>query len=160
MPNPAILAYLSDVELHYDSDTTHNLKDLIRAIAQDLSSHRSLHNWDDKLIHDPVKDLATFANRSLNQSLGVELDNASYIFEYSTVKEVQTIDGINRRHYALLGMETERYLPSTKASCNVSYTCRDLTSGCLHSRTQRQYFLQTISVKPQQYMHLGVLCKC
>ena len=157
MPQPAILAYLSDVQLHYDSDDTHNLKHLIRAIAQDLSSHRSLHDWDDKIIRDPVKDLASFADRSLNQ---LELDNASHIFKYSTVKEVQTIDGINHRHYALLSMETERYLPSTKASSNVPQTCCDLTSDCLYFRTQKQSFLQTMSVKPQQYMHLGVLCKC
>ena len=120
MPRPAILACLSDVELHYDFDDAYNLKDTIKAITQDLSSHRPLHNWDDKLVRDPVRDLATFANRCLNQSLGVELDNASYIFKYSTVKEVQTIDGVNRRHYASLGMETERYLPSTKASSHVS----------------------------------------
>ena len=160
MLRPANLASLSDVEFHYDSDNSHNVKDLIRAIAQDLSSHRSLHDWDDKLVRDPVKDLATLANRILNPSLGVDLDSARFIFKHSTVEEVHTIDGINRRHYALLGTETERYLPSTKASSNVSWTCCDLISDWLYSRTQKRYFLQTMSVKPHRYMPSGVSCKC
>lgn len=91
------LIALSKFELHYDIDGSDGAIDILKAILQDLSSHRPLHNWDELLVGDAVKDLARFANQEFSR-LG--LNKGTHTLDFSALSEVCTINGVNRRNYA------------------------------------------------------------
>ena len=88
---------LSDFELHYDVDNSDSVIGILRTITQDLSSHRSIHNWDEKLVPDSVKDLAKYANRQLS---GLELRDGSAFLRYSLASEVCVNNGISCKVHA------------------------------------------------------------
>jgi len=98
-----ILPTIPDFELHYDFDSRYSVMHVLDSIVKDLSTYGSVHNWDEKLINDPVKDMAKSATQEL---ILLEFYNASYVLTYSAVNEVSTLNGMNRRHLA-----PERYLP-------------------------------------------------
>lgn len=102
-----------DFELHYDFDSRYSVMHVLDSIVQDLSTPSSIHNWDEELINDPVKDMAKFASQEL---IRLELYNASYVLTYSSVYEVTTLNGINRRNHA-----PERYLPEIKVGSSARY---------------------------------------
>ena len=112
---------LSDLELHYDFDSSNNVIGTLRAIAQDLSSHRSIHNWDEKLVPDPVKDLAIYANRQLSR---LDFRDGSFMLRYSSVDEVCTTNGINRKIHA-----HDHPFPSAKVSSHTLWKSQLLMSN-------------------------------
>ena len=97
---------LLTLDLHYDFDTRFGVIHVLDLIERDLSSHRPIHNWDEKLTNDSVKSLAIYAKREL---MRLEFSTSNYLLTYSSVNEVSTVNGMNYRHYA-----PERYLPNVK----------------------------------------------
>lgn len=53
---------LFDFELHYDL-SVQSVRVVLIQIIKDLSSHRQLHNWDEKLAASPLKALRAIALR-------------------------------------------------------------------------------------------------
>ena len=97
------LSTFTDIELHYDFDSRYSVMHVLESIVHDLLSHSSIHNWDEKFIDNPVKDMAKSVNQEL---IRFEFYNASYVLTYSSVNEVATINGKNRKHHV-----PERYFP-------------------------------------------------
>lgn len=94
--------------LHYDSEGGCNVKHVLDSIVRDLSSHTPIHNWDERLVNDSVKEMAEFANQELIRS---EWFNGSYVLTYAVVAEVSIINGMNKRHYV-----PEGYFPNATVS--------------------------------------------
>lgn len=76
------LPTFSDFELHYDFDGRYSVLRFLESIDHDLSSHSPIHNWDEKLINDPVKDIAKYAKRKLMAS---DIHAGSSVLAYSSV---------------------------------------------------------------------------
>lgn len=96
-PPAAALGTLSEFELHYDLDNRPSAINILNTIVQELSSHRSIHDWDEKLVSEPVKKLAIFAQREL---ISLGFDTGSYMVNYAAVDEVRTVCGVNYRQSA------------------------------------------------------------
>ena len=103
---------LPDFELHYDFDSRYSVMHILDSIVQDLSSHGAVHNWEEKLLDDPVKDMAKSASQEL---IRLDFYNCSYVLTYSAVGEVSTLNGVNHRHHT-----PERYLPSIEVGSSAS----------------------------------------
>lgn len=54
-----------------------------------------IHDWDEKLVYNPVRKLVNFAKSEL---ASLPVSSASYMVNFNIVQEVHTIDGINFRH--------------------------------------------------------------
>lgn len=81
-----------DFELHYDL-SAQSVREVLYEILQDLSSHKQLHNWDEKLVTSPLKALRSVAH----QYLRTESDNSiNILLSRANVHEVSTVDGVNR----------------------------------------------------------------
>lgn len=91
------LCALSKFELHYYFDGSYGATEIVRTILQDLSSHRPLHNWDETLVNDLVKNLARFASDGFSR---FGLNEGTHALNYSVINEVYTINGVTNRSYA------------------------------------------------------------
>jgi hypothetical protein len=76
---------------HY-KPSSGNIKRLLEAISEDFLSRNYLHNWDEDLVSDPVRQLVVFARNALASS---KLVDASYMVNFNFVREVCTIKGEN-----------------------------------------------------------------
>jgi hypothetical protein len=90
--NPAEPFSLPDFELHYNVSDCSSVKDTLERIVQELSSENYIHNWDEKLVSDSVKDTAVYAKREL---IRTGIGTASYMINFATVNDVYTTNGIN-----------------------------------------------------------------
>lgn len=85
-----------DFESHYGV-SCHSVRDMLMEILEDMSSHRSVHNWDKKLIITPLRLLATAVRGYVNAS-GYDLNT---MLAYSAVDEILTVGGVNHRYPAM-----------------------------------------------------------
>jgi hypothetical protein len=83
---------LPDFELHYNIFDISSVKDTLDKIVQEISSQRYIHNWDEKLVSDSVKDTAVYAKRELTRN---GIGAAGYMINFATVNNVYTTNGIN-----------------------------------------------------------------
>ena len=60
------LLVLSRFELQYGFHGFCDAVDILETILQDISSHQLLHDWDETLVGDAVKDLVRFANEVIS----------------------------------------------------------------------------------------------
>jgi hypothetical protein len=88
---------LPDFKFHYDIFSDGSVKRILDIVVDGLLSHKYLHDWDEKLVSNPVKDLAIFAKAELGQN---RVNSASYMVNFNIVQEVHTVDGTNHRRPA------------------------------------------------------------
>ena len=91
---------LSDFQLHLDVPNGDSITELLRIIDQDLSSQTFIHDWDRKLLVDPVKSLLSSVRSEIS---GYPTKNNSYILNHSIVDRVCTVNGVNHRRYLATG---------------------------------------------------------
>ena len=91
---------LPDFQLHLDVPNGDNITELLRIIDQDLSSQSFIHDWDRKLLVDPVKSLLSSVRGELS---GYPTKNDGYILNHSIVDRVCTVNGVNHRRYLATG---------------------------------------------------------
>ena len=106
------LRILSEFELHYGLEGS-NVISILKMILQDLSSHRSIHNWDEKFTSDPIKEIASASQKLIRHSF----QTGSHLSNCCTAYEVSTVNGVNRRHfsnYLLSEFDTNGYFPAAK----------------------------------------------
>lgn len=88
---------LFDFELHYDV-SCESVRGVLRAILEDLSSYKQLHNWDEKITTTPLKALAAAAHGYLATSYG---SSSNILLAHGRVDEVVTVNGVNQRRPAI-----------------------------------------------------------
>jgi hypothetical protein len=87
----------SEFELHYDL-SCESVSGILDAILGDLSSHKQLHNWDDKLAPTPLKTLTTASRRYLET---YNHSNGDILLAQGSVDEIFTKFGNIRRERAM-----------------------------------------------------------
>jgi hypothetical protein len=83
---------IPDFDLHYDVTDCASVTGTLENIVQELSSQRYIHNWDEKLVSDNVKETALYAKREL---IRTGIRSASYMINFAAVNDVYTTSGIN-----------------------------------------------------------------
>ena len=83
---------LPDFELHFDL-SAQSVRAVLLQIAEDLSSHKQLHSWDEKLVISPLRMLRAAVHRYL----GANVDsNMNILLFHANVHEISTVDGVNK----------------------------------------------------------------
>ena len=68
LADQADVEIIPDFDMHYDQANSNDILEILGLIQQDLSSFSSVHDWDRKLRHDPVKALARSVRLGLLES--------------------------------------------------------------------------------------------
>ncbi|KAF2657830.1 hypothetical protein K491DRAFT_654142 [Lophiostoma macrostomum CBS 122681] len=74
-----------------------SVRDVLTQILEDMSTHNSVHNWDEKLVVRPLKTLATM----LRSHLAGNPVNLDPLLVYSNIDEILTVDGVDSKYPAI-----------------------------------------------------------
>ena len=97
---------LLEFELHYGL-SSRNAGDVISEILHEMTIHKHVHPWDEKLVAHPLRPLAAVLRRYLT----VQPLDLKTLLQHSVVDEIFTTDGCNRRRPAMQEQDNaESYL--------------------------------------------------
>lgn len=85
-----------DFDCHYRAPSE-TVRDVLAQMLEDNATYKTVHNWDEKLVIGHLKRLATAVRAYLNANPV----NLNPILVYSSVDEVLTVDGSDRKYPAI-----------------------------------------------------------
>lgn len=83
---------LPDFELHFDL-SAQSVRAVLLQIVEDLSSHKQLHSWDEKLVVSPLRLLRAAVHRYLDANVD---SNMNILLFHADVHEISTVEGVNK----------------------------------------------------------------